>query len=100
MNVPRLIPLAAALALAIAPPAHADAAQAFPIKDFFSHAERGFFRLADDGRTLAFMQPVAQPDGTRRMNLFVQPLEGSTPVGEPRQLTHESARDIPNIAWK
>jgi dipeptidyl aminopeptidase/acylaminoacyl peptidase len=100
VNVFRSIPLVAMIALAAAPAAHADAGPTFPIRDFFGHAERGFFRLADDGRTLAFMQPVAQADGTRRMNVFVQSLDGSTLAGAPRQLTHESGRDVPDIHWK
>ena len=34
------------------------------------------------------------------MNIFVQALDGSRPVGEPRQLTRESARDIPTYFFK
>jgi len=56
--------------------------------------------LSDDGKTLGFMQPVAQADGTRRLNVFVQPLKGSAPVGEPRKLTSETARDIGTYYWK
>jgi len=56
--------------------------------------------LSDDGRTLGFMQPVAAPDGGRRLNVFVQPLDGSKLVGEPRQLTRETARDISLYYWK
>ncbi|HXF80672.1 MAG TPA: S9 family peptidase [Usitatibacter sp.] len=78
----------------------ADAPQQFPIRDFFANPERAYFRLSDDGRTLGFMQPVAENGGQRRLNVFVQRLEGSKPVGEPRQLTHESARDISIYYWK
>ena len=74
--------------------------QQFPIRDFFSHPEKAYFRLSDDGKTLGFMQPVAEGDGARRLNVFVQTLEGSQPVGEPRQLTHETARDISTYYWK
>ena len=97
----RLLPLAAALAL-VAPalPALADAAAPFPIKDFFSQPERGHFRVSDDGRTLAWIAPVAQADGTRRGNVFVQALVGSTPTGPIRQMTTETARDVPDIHWK
>jgi len=86
-------------------PAHvfADATvpKKFPVRDFFANPERAYFRLSDDGKTLGFMQPVAEAQGQqRRLNVFVQPLEGSTPVGEARQLTHETARDINIYYWK
>ncbi len=97
----RLLPLATALALSSAAlPALADAAAPFPIKDFFSQPERGHFRISDDGKTLAWIAPVAQPDGTRRGNVFVQSLVGSTPTGAIRQMTTETARDVPDISWK
>src|SRR5262245_32052913 len=72
----------------------------FPVTDFFANPERAYFRLSEDGRTLGFMQPVAAPDGGRRLNVFVQPLQGSKPVGQPRQLTRETARDINLYYWK
>ncbi|WP_369798757.1 S9 family peptidase [Achromobacter sp. DMS1] len=81
----------------------ADAAQppqVYPLKDFFRNPERGFFRLADDGKTLGFMQPASVDGQPARMNIYVQPLEGSKPVGEPRRLTAETARDISNFFWK
>jgi len=62
-----------------------------PVRDFFRHPERGYFRISPDGRTLAFMQPYE-----RRMNIYVQPLSG----GEPRRLTGETARDIADHFWK
>jgi dipeptidyl aminopeptidase/acylaminoacyl peptidase len=71
----------------------------FPIKDFFANPERAYFRLSEDGRTLGFMQPVAA-EGGRRLNVFVQSLDGSRLVGEPRPLTHETARDINLYYWK
>jgi len=74
--------------------------KAYPIRDFFSNPERGYFRLSEDGRALGFMQPVSIAGAPRRMNVFVQPLKGSTPVGEPRRLTAESARDISIYYWK
>ena len=70
---------------------------AYPVKDFFSNSPKAFFRLAEDGATLGFMQPTGE---ARRRNIFVQPLQGSTPVGEPRQVTQETARDIDNYFWK
>src|SRR5437868_424555 len=67
----------------------------FPLRDFFANPERAYFRLSEDGRTLGFMQPAVGAEGSaRRLNVFVQKLEGSRPVGEPRQLTRESARDV------
>ena len=73
----------------------------FPIRDFFSNPERAYFRLSDDGGTLGFMQPVApEGGGQRRLNVFVQKLEGSRLVGEPRKLTSETARDITIYYWK
>lgn len=74
--------------------------RAYPLKDFFRNPERGFFRLADDGKTLGFMQPTSVDGNPARMNIYVQPLEGSKLVGEPRQLTQETARDISNYFWK
>lgn len=72
----------------------------YPLKDFFRNPERGFFRLADDGKTLGFMQPTSIEGAPARMNIFVQDLQGSALVGEPRRLTAETARDISNFFWK
>jgi dipeptidyl aminopeptidase/acylaminoacyl peptidase len=90
-----------ALLLSMALPAQAQATpKLYPIRDFFSNPEKGYFRLSEDGRVLGFMQPVSIAGGARRMNVFVQSLKGSTPVGEPRQLTTETARDISIYYWK
>jgi dipeptidyl aminopeptidase/acylaminoacyl peptidase len=73
----------------------------YPMRDFFRNIDRGYFRLSSDGKMLGFMQPALGDDGkTRRMNIFVQALDGSRLLGEPRQLTRESARDIPTYFWK
>src|SRR5690606_33494846 len=72
----------------------------YPLTDFFRNPERGFYRLSDDGTLLAYMEPVAFGDGPPRRNLFVQPLEGSQPVGEARCLTRETDRDIAEYYWK
>lgn len=72
-----------------------------PMRDFFRDAERGSYRLSADGRMLGFMQPAAGADGnTKRLNLFVQPLQGGKLAGEPKQLTFETARDIADYDWK
>ncbi|MBV7485845.1 S9 family peptidase [Bordetella sp. BOR01] len=76
------------------PPRH------YPLKDFFRNPDRGFFRLADDGKTLGFMQPVALDEQPARMNIYVQALQDGRPVDEPRRLTSETARDISNFFWK
>ena len=62
-----------------------------PVRDFFRHPERSNFRISPDGKTLAFLQPYE-----RRMNIYVQPIAG----GEPKRLTNETARDIPDHFWK
>jgi dipeptidyl aminopeptidase/acylaminoacyl peptidase len=62
-----------------------------PVRDFFRHPERSNFRISPDGKTLAFLQPYE-----RRMNTYVQPIAG----GEPKRLTNETARDIPDHFWK
>lgn len=72
----------------------------YPLTDFFRNPDRGFFRLSDDGQWLAFMEPVTFDDGPARMNIFVQALEGSQPVGEARCLTRETDRDIAEYYWK
>lgn len=87
------MPALAAAAAAPTPPQ-------FPVEHFFRNPERGFFRLAEDGKTLGFMQPVAVDGHPARMNIFVQALDGSAPVGTPRRLTGETERDISNFFWK
>ena len=74
--------------------------RAYPVRDFFSNPEKAYFRLSADGRTLGFMQPVSVDGAPRRLNVFVQPLKGSQPIGEPRRLTAETARDISIYSWK
>src|SRR5256712_10989582 len=80
-----------ALEIAALPTASAVDEARIPVRDFFRHPERGYFRISPDGKTLAFMQPYE-----RRMNIYVQPLAG----GEPRRLTNETARDISDHFWK
>jgi dipeptidyl aminopeptidase/acylaminoacyl peptidase len=63
-----------------------------PIPDFFRNPDRAFFRISPDGNTLAFMQPWE-----KRMNVYVYPLDGRA---EPRRITAETDRDIPDHFWK
>lgn len=84
-----------------ATPAAAAVPPQIPMREFFRNPERGYFRLSAGGTMLGFMEPAVGDDGrSRRMNIFVQRLEGSRPVGAARQVTRESARDIPNYFWK
>ncbi|HJV61659.1 MAG TPA: S9 family peptidase [Albitalea sp.] len=80
-----------------AAPASASAPPTYAVKDFFRNSPRAFFRLSEDGKTLSFMQPTGE---AQRRNIYVQALKGSQPQGEPRLLTHETARDIDNYFWK
>ncbi len=96
-----LVGAALAIALVLPVPAQATSIpKAYPVRDFFANPEKAYFRLSEDGRTLGFMQPVSVDGAPRRLNVFVQALAGSTPVGEPRRLTAETARDISIYYWK
>ncbi len=72
----------------------------YAIQDFFRNPPRGYFRLSDDGAWLAFMEPVSLNDGPARLNIFIQPLRGSAPAGEPRRVTAETERDIAQFFLK
>ncbi|MDH5856285.1 S9 family peptidase [Lampropedia aestuarii] len=78
----------------------ASVAPQLPLRDFFRNPEQAAFRLSDDGRTLGFMKPASVDGQPARMNIFVQALDGSSLVGEARQLTQESARDIAGYFFK
>jgi dipeptidyl aminopeptidase/acylaminoacyl peptidase len=92
--------LLAATRFGAVPDAPASAPPLYPLKDFFRNPERSGFRLSDNGAMLAFMRPVSVEGQPPRMNIFVQDLDGATPVGEPRRITGETARDISNYVWK
>ena len=76
MPMPRAtLAMAAVLMVAAAAPLTtlaAEPAPTYPLKDFFRSSPRAYFRLADDGKTLSFMQPTGD---ARRRNIFVQALE-------------------------
>ena len=80
-----------ALEIVASPAASAADDAPIPVRDFFRHPERSNFRISPDGKTLASLQPYE-----RRMNIYVQPIAG----GEPKRLTNETARDIPDHFWK
>ena len=62
-----------------------------PLRDFFRNSERTGFRLSDDGQWVAYLAPYKS-----RMNVFVQPRAGGTPV----RITEETERDIAGYFWK
>ena len=83
-----LVGASLAVALALPTPSHAaPIPKAYPVRDFFANPEKAYFRLSEDGKTLGFMQPVSVDGGPRRLNVFVQALKGSQPVGQARRLT-------------
>ncbi len=68
----------------------------YDVRDFFRKPERSFFRLAPDGKHLAYL---ARSNG--RQNVFVQDLDASgAPTGTATALTSESARDVSSFFWK
>lgn len=99
-----LAALAATLPVHAQAPAQAVAETAppkFPLRDFFRNPEKGYFRLSEDGKWLGYMQPATGDGGdAKRMNVFVQALDGGQPTGPARQLTRESARDVSIYRWK
>ncbi|HET9669788.1 MAG TPA: S9 family peptidase [Casimicrobiaceae bacterium] len=89
----RLVPLAGlVLSLGVVPPAPAANGDVIPMRDFFRHPDRAYYRISGDGKTLSFMQPWE-----RRMNIYVQAIGSSA---EPVRITSEKDRDIPNYFWK
>jgi dipeptidyl aminopeptidase/acylaminoacyl peptidase len=82
-----------ALAFAIPSPATFAAPEGtIPMRDFFRHPDRAYYRISGDGKTLSFMQPWE-----RRMNIFVQRVGSGE---EPVRVTAEKDRDIPDYFWK
>ena len=87
------------LASCAIPPPVAVAPKLYPIQDFFSSPQQAYFRLSEDGKTLSYMRPALDVEG-KRLNIYVQSLEGSSPQGAERRLTQETARDISGYSWK
>ena len=89
----RLVRLAGlVLTLGVVSPAPAAKGDVIPMRDFFRHPDRAYYRISGDGKTLSFMQPWE-----RRMNIYVQPIGSNA---EPVRITSEKDRDIPNYFWK
>ena len=83
-------------ATAQTPTATSGPPKTYDVRDFFRKPERSFFRLAPDGRHLAYLAK-----GNGRQNVFVQDLDASgAPVGQATALTSESARDVSSFFWK
>lgn len=61
-----------------------------PLEDFFRNSERAAYQISPDGTHISYMAPYHD-----RMNIFVQPSEGGTPL----QLTHETERSIAGYMW-
>jgi dipeptidyl aminopeptidase/acylaminoacyl peptidase len=86
-------PVTLALAFATASSTASAAPEApIPMRDFFRHPDRAYYRISGDGRTLSFMQPWE-----RRMNIYVQRVGSGA---EPVRVTAEKDRDIPDYFWK
>ena len=91
----------------------AQAAQAIPpqipVRAFFKTPEQSSFRLSPDGKFLSYMKPWSEKGAAKgaaaveiaRKNIFIQAIDASgKPVGEPKRLTSETARDIAGYSWK
>jgi len=93
------VSVAALAGCSTAPPSASSSAAPprYPVKDFFRSSPKAYFRLAEDGKSIGFMQPTGE---ARRYNIYVQPLEGSEPRGEPKLVTDERARSIDDYLWK
>ena len=71
----------------------------YELRDFFKNPQRSGYALSDDGSMLGFLQPVEVGQNTR-LNIFVQTIDKGKPIGKPRQLTHETERDVDGFFWK
>ena len=72
----------------------------YPLRTFFQNPKRSFFRLSDQGKRIAFMEPVSIDEKPARLNILVQELEGSTPTGPSTLVTQETERDVSQFFWK
>ncbi|MGD1846344.1 MAG: prolyl oligopeptidase family serine peptidase [Salibacteraceae bacterium] len=66
-----------------------------PLEDFFKNPEKTRYTISPDGQHFAFMAPVNNETGEKRMNVFVQA------VGEAsaQQVTEVADRDIAYYFW-
>ncbi len=63
-----------------------------PLTDFFKNAQVRSYSISPDGKFLAYLKPYQ-----KRMNVFVQDVEGKTPE---KRLTNQTDRDISGFFWK
>jgi dipeptidyl aminopeptidase/acylaminoacyl peptidase len=75
-------------------------AKYYTVEDFFARTQRVSYRLSEDARTLAYLQPTYNGDTPARMNIHIQELKNGKLTGAVRQLTYEVARDISSFQWK
>jgi dipeptidyl aminopeptidase/acylaminoacyl peptidase len=88
MNPFKLFVVVGLLAPALA---FAQAARQIPLRDFFKNPEQTGHQISEDGKYLSWVAPYE-----RRLNVFVRPVSGGTPV----RITSETARDIAGYFWK
>jgi dipeptidyl aminopeptidase/acylaminoacyl peptidase len=88
MNPFKLFVVVGLLAPALA---FAQAARQIPLRDFFKNPEQTGHQISEDGKYLSWVAPYE-----RRLNVFVRPVSGGTPV----RVTSETARDIAGYFWK
>lgn len=71
----------------------------YELRDFFQNPQRSAYALSDDGSMIGFLQPI-NVDHATRLNVFVQALDQGKPIGTPKQITHETERDVDGFFWK
>jgi dipeptidyl aminopeptidase/acylaminoacyl peptidase len=84
------------IALFITPICLAEQADTIPLRDFFKNPEQGHFSISPDGKHLSMMKPWKS-----RMNVFTQEISSDRlPIGNQKQVTFVSDRDITEYDWK
>lgn len=103
----RIFLLTAALSAAVlSATAHASQASAspplpnapsktYPLRDFFKNAERSFFKVSPDGKSIAFLQAY-----NNRLNIHLQPIEKAGTHEGVQRVTEEDSRDIADFDFK
>jgi hypothetical protein len=86
----------AAIAFAVTCAVPAAALEQIPLRDFFKNPEQDNFQLSQQGVYLSYLKPW-----NNRMNVFVQKISDERlPVGEPKQVTFVTDRDVLFYSWK